>query len=146
MGNIFSFDTPALVPTSKKMYYYLMADKKTKWHIVYYEDKKGSSQVFEFIEKRKEGERAKVLAFLSLLEDRGPQLPRPYADFLEDGIHELRVKLSGNQVRVLYFFCYRDFIVLTNVFTKTSDIMPPKEIKRPRKLVLIFLNVMLNSS
>ncbi len=30
-----------------------------------------------------------------LLEEKGPPLPRPYADLLTDGIHELRVKLSG---------------------------------------------------
>jgi len=56
-------------------------------------------------------------------------LPRPYADLLEDGIHELRIKLTGTQVRILYFFCYRNTIVLTNVFDKHSDKVPKKQIK-----------------
>jgi len=68
-----------------------------------------------------------------MLEERGPVLPRPYADLLKGGIHELRFKLSGNQVRFLYFFCYRDLIVLTNCFIKNIKQVPEKEIKRAMK-------------
>jgi hypothetical protein len=39
----------------------------------------------------------------------GPTLPRPYADLLKDGIHELRIRLSGDHIRMLYFFCFRKF-------------------------------------
>ena len=60
----------------------------------------------EFIDARSEREQAKLLCWIELLTDRGPNLPRPYSDLLEDGIHELRVILSGDQVRYLYFFCY----------------------------------------
>jgi hypothetical protein len=41
--------------------------------------------------------KAKILSWLSMLEEKGPILPRPYADLLRDGIHEIRIKLSGNQ-------------------------------------------------
>ncbi len=70
---------------------------------------------------------------IAALEEKGPNLSRPYADLLKDGIHELRVKLSGNQVRVLYFFCYRDFIVLTNVFTKTTAKVPEADIREAKR-------------
>ncbi|MBD3390979.1 MAG: type II toxin-antitoxin system RelE/ParE family toxin [Chitinivibrionales bacterium] len=116
-----------------------MSSDKPKWKIIYYRDKKGRSEVFDFFAKRKAGEKAKVAAFMRCLENEGPQLPRPYADLLEDGIHELRVKLKGNQTRVLYFFCYRSFIVLTNVFIKKSDKVPPKEIRKAKKLRADFL-------
>lgn len=53
--------------------------------------------------------------------------------------HELRIKLSGNQVRILYFFCYRDFIILTNVFVKTSEKVPVKEINKAKLLRADFL-------
>lgn len=49
---------------------------------------------------------AKLLSHISLLQDKGPNLMRPYADLLEDGIHELRVKLSGKQTRILYYFVF----------------------------------------
>jgi hypothetical protein len=107
---------------------------------MYFEDSKGYSQVFEFIENRKVREKAKVLAWLEQLEKQGPNLPRPYADLLEDGIHELRVKLSGDQVRILYFFYFRDFIILTNGFIKTSDKVPKNEIQIAQKNRTDFLS------
>jgi|WetSurMetagenome_2_1015567.scaffolds.fasta_scaffold04422_6 phage-related protein len=111
------------------MYTIAMTNGLRKWHVMYFEDSKGRSPVFEFIEQRKIREKAKVLAWLEQLERQGPNLPRPYADLLEEGIHEFRVKLSGNQVRILYFFCFGDFIILTNVFTKTTDKVPKNEIR-----------------
>jgi len=74
------------------------------WHVLYYESVDGKCPVKEFIDSISEGNQAKTLALIAALEERGPNLPRPYADLLKDGIHELRVKLSGNQVRVFYFF------------------------------------------
>jgi len=104
-----------------------------KWNVLYYEPKGGKSEVLEFINKRKDKEKGKILAFVALLEERGPQLPRPYADILEDGIHELRIRLKGDQIRVLYFFCYRDFIVFTNYFAKNTQKVPLSEIEKAKK-------------
>jgi DNA-binding XRE family transcriptional regulator len=70
----------------------------------------------------------------------GPNLPRPYADLLTDGIHELRVKLSGDEVRILYFFCFREFIVLTHSFIKRTRKVPQSEIDQARKYQADFLN------
>jgi len=82
---------------------------------------------------------AKILSIIALLEKKGPSLSRPYADLLEDGIHELRIKLSGKQVRILYFFCYQNFIILTHPFTKTTDKIPPSEINKTKILRTDFL-------
>ena len=79
------------------------------------------------------------MSLISFLEEMGPILPRPYADLLEDGIHELRIKLSGDQVRMLYFFCYKDFIVLTHAFNKTTSEVPKSEIKKAQKFRKDFL-------
>ena len=57
-------------------------------------------------------------------------MPRPYADTLHDGIHELRFNLSENKVRVLYFFCYQKFIVLYFVFFKDTRRVPDKYIEK----------------
>jgi hypothetical protein len=94
----------------------------------------------EYIKKLSLGERSKVMAFIGLLEEKGPNLPRPYADLLEDGIHELRIKLTGTQVRILYFFCYKNVIVLTNVFNKHSDKVPKEHIKQAKENRKDFLN------
>ncbi len=94
----------------------------------------------EFIESRSERNQAKTLALLSQLEEKGPSLPRPYADLLEDGIHELRLRLSGEQVRILYFFCFREFIVLTNATRKTTASVPKAEIAQARRCREDFLH------
>jgi phage-related protein len=69
----------------------------------------------------------------------GPNLPRPYSDLLTDGIHELRIKLSGNQIRILYFFCFKNFIILTNQFVKNSDKVPKSQITKAKKRRDVFL-------
>ena len=102
------------------------------WRIAYYSAQDGSKPVQEYIDTLSPEEQAKILAFIGLLKEEGPNLRRPYADLLDDGIHELRIKLTGTQVRVLYFFCYQNIIVLTNVFTKHTDKVPKKHIKHAK--------------
>jgi len=106
---------------------------KTLWNIIYYETELGECPVKKFIDSRKEHNQAKIFSMLSLLEEKGPTLPRPYADLLTDGIHELRIKLSGDQIRILYFFCYKDYIILTHSFTKATEKVPKSEIKKALK-------------
>jgi len=76
--------------------------------VLYYSGEYDSIPVKEYIDNLVLKERAKTMAFIELLEDRGPNLPHPYADLLDDGIHELRITFTGTQVRILYFFCYRN--------------------------------------
>ena len=49
----------------------------------------------------------------------------------------MRIKID--QVRVLYFFCYRDFIVATHAFIKKTSKVPKKEIKKAKKFREDFL-------
>lgn len=110
------------------------------WKIIYYEAEDGYSEVYEYIENLKSSNKAKMLSWLSILEEKGPLLTRPYADLLRETIHELRIKLSGNQIRVLYFFCYEEFIILTSNFMKNTDKVPEKEIKKALKHKESFLS------
>jgi len=105
-----------------------MAEKK--WHILFCDDQLRSCPVSDFIESCPPKHRVKILRFLTLLEEHGPTLPRPYADLLYDGIHELRLTLSGRQARVLYFFCYRKFIILYYAFLKNTRKVPNKFIRK----------------
>jgi phage-related protein len=110
-----------------------------KWKVIFYETDKGKCPVQDFIASRSLNNRVKIFALISFLEEKGPNLPRPYADFLEDGIHELRIKLSGDQIRILYFFCYKDFIILAHPFIKKSNKVPISEINKANKLRSDFL-------
>ncbi|MCL2809572.1 MAG: type II toxin-antitoxin system RelE/ParE family toxin [Treponema sp.] len=104
-----------------------------KWYVLYYIEQDGTKPVEEYIRKLSINERAKTLAFIDYLKENGANLHRPYADLLEDGIHELRIKLTGTQVRILYFFCYQNIMILTNVFDKHTDKVPVSEIKLAKK-------------
>jgi len=66
------------------------------WEVYFYEDDKGNKPVRQYLDNLNAKDRAKVVAFISQLYTKGPNLPRPYADLLEDGIHELRIKIQGN--------------------------------------------------
>ena len=110
------------------------------WTVIYYETEDGECPVKDFILTRSLNNRAKILNIISLLEKKGPNLPRPFADYLENGIHELRIKLSGEQIRILYFFCYRDFIILTHPLHKTMDKVPKLEIDRAKNYRSDYLN------
>lgn len=104
-----------------------------KWHILYCDQMTQACPVSDFIDACPPRHQVKILRFLGLLEEMGPTLPRPYADTLRDGIHELRIKLSGDQIRLLYFFCFQKFIVLYHAFVKTTDRVPEKMIRTVKR-------------
>ena len=60
-----------------------------------------------------------AIARLALL---GHELRRPEADYLRDGIHELRVRLGSVNYRLLYFFHGRTICVVAHGLTKESAI------------------------
>jgi putative component of toxin-antitoxin plasmid stabilization module len=63
------------------------------------------------------------------LAEMGHELRRPEADFLRDGIYELRSRLGTVNYRILYFFHGREVAVLASAITKEADI-PAVEINR----------------
>jgi phage-related protein len=56
----------------------------------------------------------------------GYDLHRPYADSLRDGIHELRVRFTRVNYRMLYFFHGNSAVVLTHGFTKEKQVPEPE--------------------
>ena len=99
-----------------------------QWKLLFYRSIDGKCPIDKFLSGLKDRERAKAVAWIGLLQQHGINLHRPFAVVLEDGIHELRMKITGDQVRVLYFFCYKDVIVLTPVFNKTTGKVLMREI------------------
>jgi putative component of toxin-antitoxin plasmid stabilization module len=59
----------------------------------------------------------------------GYELRRSEADFLRDGIYELRIRLGTVNYRILYFFHGRDVAILANAITKEDEI-PATEMNR----------------
>ena len=76
---------------------------------------------------------AKTLKTIDLLEKNGQMLRKPYSEYLEDGIFELRTKQSRNITRILYFFVKGNKAILTHGFTKKTQKTPKKEIELAKK-------------
>ena len=112
--------------------YSVYMDKK--WNIEFYSDIDGNCELEKWVMKLKVSQRDKVIAWIDKLQEMGPLLPRPYADILRDGIHELRIKVSSNQVRILYFFVFESRIVLTHPFYKNVSKVPENEINKAIKI------------
>jgi phage-related protein len=97
--------------------------------LVFFTTERGDSPIDEFLDGLDKKLQAKVAAYLSLLEDEGPNLRRPYADVVRGKIRELRIHYSSNQYRVLYFFHVRDRIVLVHAFSKKTQQLKEKDIE-----------------
>jgi hypothetical protein len=63
-----------------------------------YTTERDDSPIDEFLDGLDMKSRAKVAAHLSLLEEQGPNLKRPYADIVRGKIRELRIHFSSNSV------------------------------------------------
>jgi len=75
---------------------------KTK--VILYQEEDGSVPVIEWLDKLPQRAQIKCLARIERLAEEGHALRRPEADYLRDGIYELRIGLQGIHYRILYFF------------------------------------------
>ena len=103
---------------------------KKEWKIVFYENDEGECPVDDFINTLSEKDKKKMNLWLEYLKEVGVEMKRPQADYLRDGIHELRIKLSRGQTRTLYFLCFENNIVLTHSFYKRTEKVPLDEINK----------------
>ena len=72
---------------------------------------------------------ANCMARLRLLKVFGHELRRPAADYLENGIYELRAKKGTVQYRLLYFFHGRNVAIVAHGLTK-EKVVPWRDIAR----------------
>lgn len=99
------------------------------YNLIFYTTERGDSPVDDFLDGMDKKSRAKVAAHLSLLEEQGPNLKRPYADVVRGKFRELRILQSSNQYRILFFFQARDQIVLAHAFSKKTYQLKEKDIE-----------------
>src|SRR5579863_6165563 len=106
-----------------------------KTQVVFYRKQEGGSPVVEWLEELKgtnEKAWANCRVRIEQLAASGHELRRPAADFLRDGIYELRAKQGHVQYRILYFFHGRNVAILAHSLTKEDEI-PAVEIERALK-------------
>ena len=92
--------------------------------IWYFVDDRGHSPVREFIDGLPLDEQAKVFAYIDELGKQGHNLRRPLADYLKDGIYELRPKSN----RLFYFFFLKESVVFVHALKKKTKEIPEKDI------------------
>src|SRR5437870_4616741 len=109
-------------------------------HVAFYREANGEAPVVNWLhDLRRTNERAwaNCRVRIELLAQFGHELRRPAADYLRDGIYELRAKQGHVQYRILYFFHQRQIAILAHSLTK-EDTIPPVEIERAIKRKKLF--------
>ena len=100
--------------------------------VFFYEEQPGDVPVLDWLRGLQQTNRqayAKCVARIERLAEEGYELRRPEADFLRDGIYELRARQGRVQFRILYFFYGQRVAVLAHGLTK-EDKVPKADIDR----------------
>jgi len=97
--------------------------------IVLFRESDGSVPMLDWLEELPDKVKDKCVARLRRLGAMGHELRRPEADFLRDGVYELRVGFSGMNYRMLYFFYGNIAAVVSHGLVKEREV-PPAEIDR----------------
>ncbi len=110
------------------------------YNIVYYSTVRGDIPVREFLDELPLKIRSKAQALITLLSEEGPNLPRPYADIVQGKIRELRIRFGSDNIRVLYCFVIKNYIVLLHAFRKKTDRIPQHELELAHSRMLDFMS------
>jgi hypothetical protein len=109
--------------------------------VVFFRDENGRVPVREwlagFVAARDGRALVKCKARLKYLRDNGMECRRPYADYLRDGIYELRAEFGGVNYRILYFFAAAAVAVVAAGLTKEAKV-PDKDIDLARQRKQLF--------
>jgi hypothetical protein len=100
--------------------------------VIFYRDERGRAPVVEWLgELRRQDKKvyAKCAARIRVLAQLGHELRRPMADYLRDGIHELRIRHGHVNYRILYFFHGQAVAILAHGLSKEDEV-PNAEIER----------------
>jgi phage-related protein len=101
--------------------------------VIFYRDEQKQAPVLEWLKVLLKQDRkgyTNCMARIGLLAETGHELRRPAADFLRDGIYELRAKHRHVQYRILYFFHGQNVAILAHAITKEGAAVPDADIDR----------------
>jgi len=89
---------------------------------VFYREADGAVPVLDWLRGLNEKARDKCVVRIERLGELGHELRRPEADYLRDGIYELRSHFQAVNHRVLYFFHGREIVVLAHALAKEREV------------------------
>ena len=105
-----------------------------KAEVVFFCGEDGQALILEWMDELPAKAQDKCTVRIERLAEQGHELRRPEADYLRDGIYELRVKHARVNYRMLYFFFGPNRAVVTHGFSKQEAKVPNKETDRALRL------------
>ncbi len=96
--------------------------------LVLFQQEDGTVPLLGWLDGLPSKARAKCQVRLERLQKLGHELRRPEADYLRDGIYELRAKHAGINYRILYFFFAQGAAVVSHGILKQQAAVPKREI------------------
>lgn len=101
------------------------------YKLEFYQTLRGDYPAKDFIESLPGRPQVKVAAWLRLLQEKGPDLHRPYAVILEEPVRELRVSFGRLEIRLFYFIHGKNIVVVHGILKKWRQI-PKEDIERAK--------------
>ncbi len=95
--------------------------------VVLFAEDDGTAPLLDWLDNQDRKVQDKCLVRIERLGERGHELRRPEADYLRDGIHELRVRHKSVNYRMLYFFHNQTAVVAQGL--AKEDVVPDREIR-----------------
>ena len=109
--------------------------------VVFYKDVDDTVPVLAWLQelrRRQPRVFAKCQVRIKRLSEIGHELRRPEADYLRDGIHELRIRIGTVNYRILYFFHAQKIAVLAHALTQEAAV-PVRDIDQAVERMRNFL-------
>jgi len=100
--------------------------------VLFYQEESGDVPALDWLRELRRNDLrgyAKCVARVQRLAEMGHELRRPEADFLRDGIHELRARRGRVHYRILYFFHGNEIAVMAGGLGKEGKV-PDRDIER----------------
>jgi len=97
-----------------------------KTEVVLFAEDDGTSPLLDWLNDLTTKAQQKCIVRIERLAEMGHELRRPEAEYLRNGIYELRAILEGVHYRVLYFFHEKKGVISHGL--KKQGEVPPKEI------------------
>ncbi len=107
--------------------------------VVFFRETNGTVPMLAWLDSLPTKALDKCRVRIGRLEELGHELRRPEADYLRDGIYELRVRFGTRNYRMLYFFHGNIAAVLTHGLAKEQRV-PIADIQRAIRAKLKFVN------
>jgi len=119
---------------------YCQGGRLPRTSVYFYREENGETPVLEWLRGLRRSDArayAKCVAAVHELAALGHELRRPLADYLRDGLYELRMRVRRQNYRMLYFFHGQGVAILAHGLTK-EDRVPVRDIERALRKKKLF--------